>query len=121
MPESLLIPPRHQARSRRRAIRPRDVAAGESDAGRGECIQAGSGDVLAAVEADVGVSHVVAHDDEDVGLGLSQGGGGEGQKEREGEEKSHESQGSGARGQGQVVLIVKVTSWEVERQARAEG
>ena len=51
------------------AVGPGDVAAGAADAVAGEGVEIGGGDVAAAVEADVGVAHVVGDDDEDIRFG----------------------------------------------------
>ena len=69
MAEPLLVAAGHQAGPGGAAIRPADVAAGAADAVLGQRIEVRRGNVLAAVDADVGIAHVVADDDQDVGPG----------------------------------------------------
>ncbi len=69
--EAGLVAAGQQPGARRRAIRPGHVAVGEPHAGGGQRVEVRRGDVLAAVEAHVGIAHVVADDEQDVGfLGL---------------------------------------------------
>ena len=72
MPETLLVATGEQARARRRTIRTAHVTVGEAHAGCGQRVEVRSRDILAAVKAHVGVTHVVADDHEEVG---SRGGG----------------------------------------------
>ena len=75
MPETLLISTGEQARPRRRTIRSRHVAIRKPHATGRELVEMRRGDVLTAVKANVGVTHVIADDEDDVGF---VGSGGEG-------------------------------------------
>lgn len=68
------------------AVGTADIAAGAAGAGPGQPIEVGSGDIGAAMEADIGIAHVIADDDEDVGsagLLCTQGGTGQQQCQKE--------------------------------------
>jgi hypothetical protein len=60
----------------RRAVRAGHVAVGEPGAGLRQRVEVRRGDVAAAVDADVGVAHVVADDEDDVRLRRVGGAGG---------------------------------------------
>jgi len=66
--ETVLVAAGHQPRAGRAAVRPGDVAVTEAHAVLGERIDVRRRDVLAALEADVGVAQVVGQQDDDVGL-----------------------------------------------------
>src|SRR5438128_1381161 len=70
MAEPLLIAACHQAGPRRAAIRPRDVTVGAADAVLCDRVDVGRGNVLAALDADIAIAHVIANDDEDIGFGV---------------------------------------------------
>ena len=75
MAEALLIAARQQARPARRTIRPRHIAVREAYTRSCQRIEVGRGDILAALEAHVRVAHIVADNEQDIGLGRSRGGG----------------------------------------------
>src|SRR5262245_44403 len=90
--ETLLVAAGHQASPRRAAIGPGNVAARAADSVFRQGIDVWRGNVLAAVNPDVTVAHVVADDDEDVGLGRGQGAPArEGRRDGEGRAASHEA------------------------------
>lgn len=66
VPEALLIATGHETRARRRTIRSAHVGIREADAVRGDAVDVGGRNVLAAVDADVRVPHVVAEDHDHV-------------------------------------------------------
>ena len=68
MAEALLVAAGQQAGARRAAVRARDVALRAADAVLGDRVDVRRRDVLAAVDADVGVAEVVGQDDDDVGF-----------------------------------------------------
>ena len=66
MAKARLLAAGEQACAGRRAVGAGDVAVSEAHARSGEGVEVRGGDVFAAVEADVGIPHVIADDDEDV-------------------------------------------------------
>jgi hypothetical protein len=68
MPEPLLISARQQTCPGWRTIRSRYVTIREPHPTGRELVEMRRGDVLAAVKADVGVAHVIADDEDDVGF-----------------------------------------------------
>lgn len=71
--EPRLVPARQQPGPRGRAVRTGDVAVGEAHARSREGVEVRCQDVTAAVETDIGVAHVVADDEQDVGPGGDRG------------------------------------------------
>ena len=67
MPEPRLISARQQAGACGRTIRTRYVAACTAHARFGERIEVGCRNIRAAMHADIGIAHVVAHNEDDVG------------------------------------------------------
>jgi hypothetical protein len=63
----------YQRRARRRAERAVGVGVGESDAGFRDAVNVRRRDVLATVRADVGVTHIIGENDDNVRLGLQHG------------------------------------------------
>ena len=91
MSEPRLIATGHQAGAGGRAVRAGDVAIGAANAGLGERVEIRRWNILAALETLVGIAHVVADDEDDVGLfGVSSGENGtersKGSKEQKAEE-----------------------------------
>jgi len=70
--ETRLVAAREQGGARRRTIRPGDVSAREAHARCRQRVKVRRGDLLAAVEPHVGVTHVIADDEKDVGFGGGQ-------------------------------------------------
>ena len=66
MAKTVLLPTGEQACARRRAIRACDVALRTANPRGGESIEVGRRDIFTAMEADVGVAHVIADDEQDV-------------------------------------------------------
>jgi hypothetical protein len=73
MPEPLWVAPGQQSGARRAAIRTGDIRIGEADSSLCQRVDARRRNVLAAVNADIGVTHVVCHEQHNVWRpGLSQ-------------------------------------------------
>ena len=86
MAEAGLVAAGQERGAGRGAIGAGDVSVGEADARGRERIEVRGRDILAAMEADVGVAHVVADDDEDVGpVGGEESDG----EQQEGEQGAH--------------------------------
>jgi hypothetical protein len=66
--EPVLVTAADESRAGGSAERAVCVAVGEPDSGFGDPVDVGGGNVFAAVAADVGVTHVIGEDEDDVGF-----------------------------------------------------
>ena len=68
MTEAILVSPSEQTGPRGRTIRARDIAVGETRARCYQSIEMRRGNVFATMEANIGIAHVIANDEQNVRL-----------------------------------------------------